>query len=104
MITGPELLQDAGGKAAGKSIQLRLARSPAELEGPYRDPSIQTMPTLDPTICKWYLHCAIWIPIHPYKPLVSISCSIAFRVGVKSLYITLIYVGIPGGVIAHPKP
>ena len=30
-----------------------------------RDPSIQIIPTLGPKVCKYYLHWAIWIPIHP---------------------------------------
>ena len=29
---------------------------------PYRDPSIQIIPTLGPKVCKYYPHWAIWIP------------------------------------------
>ena len=32
------------------------------IKGLYRDPSIQTIPTLGPKVCKYYLHWAIWIP------------------------------------------
>ena len=32
------------------------------VEGLYRDPSIQIIPTWDPQICKYHLHWAIWIP------------------------------------------
>ena len=35
--------------------QVRLKHDPG-------DPSIQIIPTLGPTVCKYYLHWAIWIP------------------------------------------
>ena len=30
-------------------------------KGLYKDPSIQTIPTLAPKVCKYYLHWAVWI-------------------------------------------
>ena len=32
------------------------------IQGLYKDPSIQIMPTLGAKVCKCYLHWAIWIP------------------------------------------
>ena len=38
-----------------------------------RDPSIQITPTWGPKDCEYYLHSAIWIPLHPYKLLANIT-------------------------------
>ena len=44
-----------------------------------RDPNIQITPTLDPKVCRFYLHWAIWIPSIWTSTKSSLLCFFSVR-------------------------
>ena len=67
---------------------------------------MQIRPKLGPKVCKYYLHRAIWTPIHPYKLLVFISFSICFSILFSISRVVHRAIWIPRGTLnpLNPKP